>query len=75
MRGRARDLLLLLVGGVAGYLIAVNTRVGRAPLPTDLPRKAEAYYRTHPNETIVGAVLLAVIVLLLATRKGGRARR
>ncbi len=78
MRGWPRDLLLVLLGAALGYLAAAQTRVGRARLPQNLPQRAEAYYRTHPNEVVIGGVLVAIILLLLFTRRGGgtaRARR
>ncbi|HEY3285415.1 MAG TPA: hypothetical protein VGN26_24335 [Armatimonadota bacterium] len=71
MRGRTRDLLLLLVGAAGGYLFATHGKVRTAALSPNLLRRATHYYNTHQVEVIAGAVMLAVIVYLLTTGKGG----
>ncbi len=66
--GWARDLALVALGAVGGYWFAVSGRVKARALPlgqaANLPARIEDYYHTHPNEVIVGAALVAVIVWL-----------
>ena len=70
-----RDLVLLLVGGVAGYYLALQGRgrriVSSLPDASDIPHRFQHYYRNHPNEVIIGAVMLAIIFYLASGKKGG----
>jgi hypothetical protein len=67
-RDLVKNLVLLLAGAAGGYWFALHGRSTAKSLPlstaADLPHRFEHYYRTHPNETIIGAVMLGLILYL-----------
>ena len=68
-----RDLALLILGGVLGYMVG---KTGRLKVPSNFTTRFEEYYRTHTVELAVLGALVAVIIYLLATRpRGVRSRR
>jgi len=64
---RARDLMLLLVGIVAGYALA---QIGLAP-PRALVEPVRSYVATHTVEVLIGVILVGIILTLLG-KGGGR---
>ncbi|MGQ9523287.1 MAG: hypothetical protein ACUVTZ_00465 [Armatimonadota bacterium] len=74
MRSAVRDLLLVALGAAIGYVAAPQgTRVRHL---SDLPKRAEEYYRGHMTEVVVWGILVAVIVYLLTTRpRSSRGRK
>jgi hypothetical protein len=70
-----RDLAMLILGAAGGYSLARH-RGGRLPLPNgvaDLPHRIQRYQQTHPNEVLIGAALVAVILFLaFGNRSGGK---
>jgi len=66
MRTAVRDLVLVAIGAGIGYLAALQS--AQVKHLSDLPKRAEEYYRAHSTEVVVWGLLVAVIVYLMATR-------
>lgn len=70
---RANEIVALIVGLVAGYLLGTG---GKVKVPPDATARARSFYAAHSTEVLIWAALVAIILYLLATRpRGTKARR
>lgn len=65
---RTRDLILLIVGIVAGYALA---QIGPAPSRV-LVEPVRSYVATHTVEVLIGVILVGIILTLMGKGGGGR---
>jgi hypothetical protein len=70
-----RDLALLILGGVLGYMVGKTGHL-KLKVPTNFTTRFEEYYKTHTVELAVFGALVAIIIYLLATKpRGIKSRR